>query len=365
MIYKENKVKMTKIKVLTTALLFVLIGNIKAQNVNIPDANFKNYLVNNSSINTNSDAEIQITEAQNYGGIINCNNLDISDLTGIEYFTNIIALFCMNNQLENLNLSSNTLLTNIRCSGNQLSSLDLSSNTNLSIVLCENNQLNNLTLPSGTNLQKIFFSNNLLDNLDISSSTGLTEVRIDSNRITTLNTASNTALKTLICNNNLLTSLDISSNPNLFYLNCSNNQLTSLNVANGDNNENMCGNTTHMYANNNPNLECIQHDSGYTPSTNTNWQKDTTASWSENCSALSVNDVNNTEAVSIYPNPTTNFIYIKGINTTKIYSIYNALGEKIAKGNITNNEKINVKNLTNGVYFLKFEEGNTVKFIKE
>lgn len=33
------------------------------QNVNIPDANFKAYLVANTDINTNEDSEIQVSEA--------------------------------------------------------------------------------------------------------------------------------------------------------------------------------------------------------------------------------------------------------------------------------------------------------------
>ncbi|QRM89432.1 T9SS type A sorting domain-containing protein [Lacinutrix sp. WUR7] len=31
----------------------------------------------------------------------------------------------------------------------------------------------------------------------------------------------------------------------------------------------------------------------------------------------------------------------------------------------TNNKKIDIQNLTNGIYFLKFENGNTLKFIKQ
>jgi hypothetical protein len=36
--------------------------------VNIPDANFKNYLLANTDINTNEDNEIQCAEAENYSG---------------------------------------------------------------------------------------------------------------------------------------------------------------------------------------------------------------------------------------------------------------------------------------------------------
>ena len=33
--------------------------------------------------------------------------------------------------------------------------------------------------------------------------------------------------------------------------------------------------------------------------------------------------------------------------------------------NITSNKKINIQGLTNGLYFLKFDNGPTLKFIKE
>ncbi|CAA6816180.1 MAG: Unknown protein [uncultured Aureispira sp.] len=49
-------------------LLFISLVNtdLSAQIVSIPDAKFKACLVNNLSINTNEDTEIQLTEAANY-----------------------------------------------------------------------------------------------------------------------------------------------------------------------------------------------------------------------------------------------------------------------------------------------------------
>ena len=73
-----------------TTLLFLsvfLSVSLFGQNVYIPDANFKAYLVGNSAINTNGDTEIQVSEASAFDGEISCSNLDIIDLTGIEYFT--------------------------------------------------------------------------------------------------------------------------------------------------------------------------------------------------------------------------------------------------------------------------------------
>ena len=49
---------MKKLLLILLYLPIILFG----QNVNIPDANFKAYLVGNSAINTNGDTEIQVSE---------------------------------------------------------------------------------------------------------------------------------------------------------------------------------------------------------------------------------------------------------------------------------------------------------------
>ena len=53
---------------------------------------------------------------------LNCSNLGIADLTGIEYFTELVALNCENNKLTALDVSH---LSEIYCGGNQLATLDL------------------------------------------------------------------------------------------------------------------------------------------------------------------------------------------------------------------------------------------------
>ena len=45
-------------KILTTLICLVSINMANAQNVTIPDVNFKNALLANSSINTNGDGQI-------------------------------------------------------------------------------------------------------------------------------------------------------------------------------------------------------------------------------------------------------------------------------------------------------------------
>ncbi len=71
-------------QIITILTLFCLSTFNFAQNVNIPDANFKAYLVGNSAINTNGDSEISFAEAQSFTGTIDCSSNQINDLTGIK-----------------------------------------------------------------------------------------------------------------------------------------------------------------------------------------------------------------------------------------------------------------------------------------
>lgn len=68
--------------------------------------------------------------------------------------------------------------------------------------------------------------------------------------------------------------------------------------------------------------------------------------------------------VKIFPNPSKDFIQISNLNKPINYKIYNLLGEEIQSGTSFNNQKINIQNLKSGLYFLNFNEINTIKFIK-
>ena len=59
-------------------LYVFLSATLFGQNVYIPDANFKAYLVGNSDINTNGDTEIQLSEASAFTGTIDCFNQNLS-----------------------------------------------------------------------------------------------------------------------------------------------------------------------------------------------------------------------------------------------------------------------------------------------
>ena len=139
------------------------------QNVNIPDAIFKAYLVGNTAINTNGDTEIQLNEANAYSSYISPAGLNISDLTGIEAFTSLTDLAVHWNQLTSLDLSQNTSLETLSCSNNQLTSLDLSQNIALTYLICDNNQLTSLDLSNNINLWLLQCGNSQLQCLNIAN----------------------------------------------------------------------------------------------------------------------------------------------------------------------------------------------------
>ena len=80
---------------------------------------------------------------------------------------------------------------------------------------------------------------------------------------------------------------------------------------------------------------------------------------------LSIDDLNFENKFSLFPNPSSDYITVSNLKSTESYLIVNQLGQKVKKGIISNNQQIDIRNFTNGLYFLKLENGNTIKFIKE
>ncbi|WP_445737658.1 T9SS type A sorting domain-containing protein [Mariniflexile sp.] len=69
--------------------------------------------------------------------------------------------------------------------------------------------------------------------------------------------------------------------------------------------------------------------------------------------------------LKVFPNPANDFIQVLGLTETEQYEVFSILGTKVNKGSIAVNEKIDIQNLTNGLYLLKFKNGSTINFIKK
>jgi Leucine-rich repeat (LRR) protein len=224
------------------------------QVVNIPDANFKSALVNTLCVDldgdgngdidadTNDDGEIHESEAQAVLRLV-VNGRNIASLVGIESFSNLLGLSCSSNQLTTLDVSQNQNLELLSCTSNQLGSLDVSQNQSLEFLACYANELTALDLTQNPNLAR------------------------------------------LSCSANRLITLDLGQNPNLEDLICRNNLLQRLNLKNG----NTSNISIRMWADENPNLSCIQIDDENASypvcdsQNNSGWCIDSTTIYSEDC----------------------------------------------------------------------------------
>jgi hypothetical protein len=352
------KIKLAKTLFFSSALLLGGLTQANAQDVHIPDANFKAALLAIPGIDTNEDGEIQESEAAAYTGQINVSGKEISDLTGIEYFTSTTTLKCQNNQLTNINISNNTKLTILECDNNQLTSLDVSKNTSLSKLNCSSNQLTNLDISNNTDLTELYCGNNQLTNLDVSNNTSLDMLICYDNQLTNLDVSKNTNLWVLSIEKNQLTNLDISNIPNLLMLICSDNKLTSLNIQNNNLN-------SHDFKGN-PDLTCIQVDDvAYAQEVFI--EKDAQASYSTDCNPTTAINAKLSIAPKIYPNPATHLVHIDTQEEILAKEIYGLNGFLFQQENNSSNT-LDVSNIPVGVYFIKLQTKHSVyeqKFVKK
>ena len=133
------------------------------EEVSIPDENFEKALIDlkldsdgivNGVISQKDALKIRRLDINDPENNIRLStvNTKITDLTGIEAMINLESLnFDDNNVAGDLDLSSNTALTEVRASNNMLTSLDLSSSTALSSLQVEGNELTFLNIKNGFN----------------------------------------------------------------------------------------------------------------------------------------------------------------------------------------------------------------------
>lgn len=104
---------------------------------NFPDANFLKYV---KQFDLNKDGSLSKDEI-NKVTIIDCCNLSIKSIEGINYFSSLNMLFTSNNKLEILDVSKITTLKNIECARNNIKEIKINKSTDLISLSCNNNKL--------------------------------------------------------------------------------------------------------------------------------------------------------------------------------------------------------------------------------
>lgn len=240
----------------------------------IPDPYFEQALID-LELDDVLDGQV-LTASVDTVTVLNVDNKNISDLAGIEAFINLSILKCGFNQLTNLDLLNNPMLTHLYAYANRLTDiniqnlskltildvsdnlfnqLDLSNSLKIKEFYCINSGLTSLNLSNCPELQTIVCFQNYIETLRIDNSASLMFIDAHNNMIETINLSTNIALEQLFCYDNQLITADLSNNPNLISISCQNNNLEEFNLKNGNN-----LNMPSIGVTGNPSLSCIQVD---------------------------------------------------------------------------------------------------------
>ncbi len=350
-------------------LFFIPFGIIAQQGyIKISDPYFEKALASYDDIS--GDYKIP------FDAVLKIKNLELNDyritsLSGIEKFTNLETLQCRFTQVSNIDISKNKALKNLLITKNlSLNQIDLSHNTSLEMVEVSHTYLSELILPvenSALEYLDVSFNPNLED-LDLSNAMYLKVLALDNTGLNSLEYSYNTYLEYLSVSGNTITSLDVSLNPRLTVLDITNTpKLKQLNLRNG-NNDNLRLITK-------PNqlkystLECVIVDSESLHNKaflNTIVTDEIMSATIFDCSKelQTKNAITEVETISIFPNPTTNFITITN-QINKSYLLFSVSG-KIMKTGIIKNDffEIDLSNLSKGIYFFNVGMSNT-KILKK
>ena len=203
-------------------------GYIAINEKNFPDENFRDYVA--GEWDKNQDKYFSPSEIAN-AKWISCDNKEISNLKGIEFFTNIWLLECYYNNLTTIDLSNNKKLTYINCHHNQLNELDVSGLPLLETFYCGHNALPSIDVSKNEKLEDFDCQDNHLDTLNVSQNKELVKLSCGTNNLTELDVRENKKLKELSCYESKLSNLDLRNQTELEVLKCWKNPLSALNVS--------------------------------------------------------------------------------------------------------------------------------------
>lgn len=186
------------------------------------------------------DGKVSRAEALNLE-TLDITKMGITDLTGIEWFTNLRILNCSeNSSLKALDVSNNTALEELNCRDCKITNLDVSKNVALKILNCYGCNIKKLDVSNNPLLTSLNCSYNSITSLDLSHNSEIIELscsgssnwkETDTNRIRVLNLNGCAKLRKLSCYYQLLASLNLSDCVSLTELNLSNNVLLGLDLS--------------------------------------------------------------------------------------------------------------------------------------
>lgn len=293
----------------------------KSALINIVPNNARNLLGLPTPVDLNQDGEIQISEALNIStlGLVNLpNEVKFSNLSGLEYFTNLKGITIAGNNVSAFNFPMLTLMETLDLQNNPISSVDVSTYPNLKYFITGNTQISSINLNALNNLTSYTASNSPIAAIDIKNNPNLVHLRFGNTNVSTLNIKN-----TNINFNESFILADCWQNTPLTYICCDAEDVPAL---------------TTFLTNCGHNLANITIDTTQT------------------C-ALSTGAIKSYN-IAVYPNPSTG---IFNITLPTVFNgnieVFNTLGQKVYDHAFENEQHmvLDLGHLNKGVYFLKVQ----------
>lgn len=218
-------------KNITLFLTIIVNYTIYSQIVVIPDANFKQQLIN-QGVDANSDGVIEITEAENKDSLNLTFGLAMLSMEGLEAFSNLRYLRCADVNIESIpfsnltnleyfyidrpvdnNIIIDTLdfsqlqnLSYLRIHDSNLQNINLSGLQNLGVFYCiTNHHLLSINVSNCPNLKTLYCpSNHHLKDININHSYNLETFHVPQNDLRAVNLSNTKVTNTIIADNNNL-----------------------------------------------------------------------------------------------------------------------------------------------------------------
>jgi len=150
----------------TAGKSITFVTDVEINEVNFPDEAFRTYLTDNFDSNHDGffskDEIAAVTE-------MTCDNMSIQSLKGIEKFKALTRLSLTNNQLTELDLSSNTELVAVVSAANPITSINVNNCTKLKTLGCDLNLLTTIDVSGNPNLETLGLSENPISDINLTN----------------------------------------------------------------------------------------------------------------------------------------------------------------------------------------------------
>ena len=200
---------------------------------NFPDATLREKLTTpvyhikgdySQTYNFGDDSVITTEELEKVDGLyIGYSNIE--NLEGIELFSELTQLTCLQTSVKTFNLKL-PKLESLDCSDSKVTKIDMSGCPELKVLLCHRSySLESIDLSKNTKLQNLNCESCALTTLDVSKCTELMQLRCAENILSTVNVSNLSKLKALDIYGNPISALNISGCESLNWLIITLNQL--------------------------------------------------------------------------------------------------------------------------------------------